>query len=273
MRTGDSSFPSANYTVTGLARDLARRLPPLHLGPMVPEPVPPDPPPFMRLRRSRSLTQALLEIGIVVVGILIAFALDAGWARRRAAAEERAHIRALSSDFESNAQRLERLIRLEERISSGSATLLGIAVSGDKVSADSIAGLMSIVFTSNRYEPVMGAYEALVNSAGLTIIRDDSLRAALAEYAARVNGRYYERYSDELYFAFIRDFTGRLQIFDGVQESPRSAESYAALLRDPRFREQLALRHLSERDVARRYRELHVQAAAIRAMLAAQLGS
>ena len=77
-------------------------------------------------------------------------------------------------------------------------------------------------------------------------------RAAAARGSARGL-----RHSDELYFAFIREFTGRFRFFfeavQGVAPDPRAQSQ---LLRDPKFQDYLALRHLSARDVARRYQGL-----------------
>ena len=156
------------------------------------------------------------ETVVVVIGILIAVGLDACWEGRAAAIREQAHLRALASDFEQNVQRLRTHTDGEERISSSSLALLEMARRPQPAPRDSVTRLLGRVFSSGPYEPVMGAYEALVNSAGLTAIGDDSLRAALADFSARVNGRYFERYSDELYFAFIREFAGRLGFFDLV---------------------------------------------------------
>lgn len=110
------------------------------------------------------------------------------------------------------------------------------------------------VFSSVRFEPVMGAYDALLNSAGLTLIRDDELRSSLAAFAARMNGRYSERFSDELYFSLIRDFAGKLGIGDEVLSDRKPSTSFSSLLADAKFQEYLAPRHLAENEVAGQYR-------------------
>ena len=110
----------------------------------------------------------------------------------------------------------------------------------------------------------MGAYEAVVNSGGLSQVRDDSLRLALADFASLLDGRYHERFSEALYFDFIRSFEGRLGFSAAVlaSDSLAAAEvaamsgSQRALLSEPRFREHLALRYLAESGVAGAYRGL-----------------
>jgi hypothetical protein len=122
--------------------------------------------------------------------------------------------------------------------------------------------LLGRVFNSARFAPLMGAYEAVVSSGGLAQLRDDSLRLALADFASLMQGRYYERYADELYFDFVRSFTGQLGLTAAVValDSDTAMRAAAAsvrqreLLSDPKFREHLALRFLAERDVAASYR-------------------
>jgi hypothetical protein len=219
----------------------------------------------MRVRGPR----ILIEVLVVVASILIAFSLDAWWSKR---AEERtatAHLRALRSDFEQNVSRLKVLIEREEQIADASRRLLLVAISPTTPSPeDSVRNLLGHVFNSGRFDPVMGAYEAVVNSGGLAQVRDDSLRLALADFASLVEGRYYERFSDELYFDFIRGFTGQLGFTAAVVASDSLAGADAAsvslspreLLRDPKFREHLALRYSAESDVAASYRGLREMA-------------
>jgi hypothetical protein len=209
-------------------------------------------------------THLLIEGLVVVASILVAFMLDAWWSQRAAEQKEAAHLLALRSDFQQNVSRLQRLVALEDGIMDASQRLLRVA-SAVNVPApeDSLNNLLGRVFNSGRFEPVLGAYEAVVSSGGLAQLRGDSLRLALADFASFVEGRYSERYSDELYFDFIRSSTGRLGFAGAVLGSDTSriwqnatAQSYRLLLADPKFREHLALRYLAERDVARVYRGL-----------------
>ena len=167
---------------------------------------------------------------------------------------------------------LKRLIELEEGVASSSRELLLWAQARETRSSESLDKLISGVFNSARHEPVMGAYEALVNSAGLTLIRDDSLRASLAQFAARVNDKYAENWSNEHYFAFAREFGGRIML--GFHEGKTGADrgrELEELLHDPSFQRHLALRYYSERDMAREYGELLRQAEAVLAQVRAQM--
>ena len=204
--------------------------------------------------RKETVWWAVGEISIVVAGVLIAFALNAWWAERVALRTEQVHLRSLVTDFERNVGSLRALVQRQERVERACVDLLRLARTEPVASSDSIRPLLGQVFSSVRFEPAMGAYEGLLNSAGLTLIRDADLRSSLAGFAALMKGRYSERFSDELYFSFIRDFTGKLGFADEVLADRDPAISFSSLLKDPKFQEHLALRHLAERDVANQYR-------------------
>jgi hypothetical protein len=222
--------------------------------------------------RWKSALRPLGEIAVVTVGILIAFALEAWWDNRATAAQEQVHLRALASDLEQNIAALKTQIATEEKIMAGSGELLRRGRREAARSADSLDDLFSMVFNSIRYEPVLGAYEALVNSGGLTLIRDEALRAALAGYAATIRGRYHESWSDEHYFAFAREFAGRYMLIKTeAGDGDALRQGYEKMLRDDRFREHLILRYFSERDMAAKYRGLLEQAEKLQAQLRAQI--
>lgn len=222
--------------------------------------------------RWKAVARPLGEIAIVTVGILIAFALEAWWDDRATARQEQVHLRALASDLQQNVAALRTLIESEESVMSSSEELLRLARAQQRGSATALDELFASVFNSSRYEPVMGAYEALVNSGGLTLIRDESLRAALAEFAAKVSGRYAESWSDEHYFSFAREFAGRVVLLHAQGPGADARErAYEEMLRDPRFQQHLALRYYSERDVANKYRGLLQHAEAVLAQLQKQI--
>lgn len=227
---------------------------------------------FAAGRRWRGVARRLGEIAIVTAGILIAFALDAWWDSRATAEQEQVHLRALVSDLQLNVALLTTQIQLEARVASSCQDLLRLARTERADATPSLGRLVTQVFNSSRYEPVMGAYEALVNSGGLTLIRDEALRGALAGFAAKVRGQYAESWSNEHYFAFVRDFGGRvvLLIAQDASENTRERE-FQQMLRDPKFQEHLAMRFYSERDIAGKYSELLRQAEELLVQLRAQV--
>lgn len=221
-------------------------------------------------RHWKTLTWALGEISVVTVGILIAFSLNAWWDNRSMAQQEQMHLHALAGDFEQNVAELRELVEMEKRVALYSQKLLDRSESDNAASDESLAGMMGEVFNSARFEPVMGAYEGLVNSGGLTLIQDEQLRASLAYFAAQVRNRYAEDWSNEHYFSFSREFGGRVLLILGEPKVDRE-DAIRSLLADPRFQEHLALRYYSERDMAARYARLLQQAETVLGGVRAQI--
>jgi hypothetical protein len=211
------------------------------------------------------------EVAIVTLGILIAFALDAWWDNHNVAEQEQVHLRALASDLERNVAALGKQITMEESIVASSEKLVKMAREGTQDGTLAV-DLVNRVFNSGRYEPVMGAYEALVNSGGLTLIHDEDLRAALAGFAASVRGQYAESWTDQHYFAFAREYAGRISLLhlQKADDATKQRE-ILALLAERKFIEHLSLRYFSERDISQKYRDLLNQAEALLARIRAEI--
>lgn len=222
--------------------------------------------------RSRALLWIVGEIFIVAVGVLIAFGLNAWWVERNTQAEEQIHLRALARDFERNVALYTALIEREQRIVDKSLELLQLARKQPDADAAVVTDLLGPVFTSLREEPALDAYNALVNSAGLALIRDEELRSDLVGFASRAPHPYYERFSDQLYLELTTRFVGQLHLLDSVAGDTVAPRSYARLLADPAFQEHLALRHAIERQVQSTYRQLLREAQDILEQLQSQLG-
>jgi hypothetical protein len=226
-----------------------------------------------RQARSRFLLWAVGEIAIVALGILIAFGLNAWWVARGERAEEQTHLRALAVDFERNVGLYDELSKNQEGIVQASLELLKLARQNPDADAATVSKLVNRVFSSHRQRPALDAYEALVSSAGLTVIRDEKLRADLAGFADRASDPYQERYSDQIYMAFTTRFIGRLQIAGAISQVSPEPQSYGELLRDSAFQEHLALRHVIEGDVAAGFRQRLKEAQSILEQLRAQIGN
>jgi Family of unknown function (DUF6090) len=206
----------------------------------------------MKLVVSRRLLRDVREIAIVTIGIVIAFALNAWWEYHKDRRIEHSHLRALQSDFEQNVQRLEEQIAIEKRIEDSCRELLKIFGTSQARATQEVRPVVTQVFSSSRFDPVMGGYEGIVSSSGLVQLRDEHLRAELADFAASLSNRYGERISEDLYMSFIKRFMGRLRF--SRPDSPDDG-AYEGLLADPEFQEYVLLRGNTERDVGRTYQQ------------------
>ncbi len=225
-----------------------------------------------RSARSNVLLWVAGEIFIVVAGVLIAFGLNAWWAEHNARVEEQTHLRALIRDFELNVALYEEHTQRSQGTADASRELLQLARKQPDADPAVVRSLLNRVFSSYRRKPALDAYEALVSSAGLTLIRDEKLRTALAGFADRAIEPYQERFSDQLYLDFTTRYLGRLQLAGQVAQDGTQPESFAELLSDPAFQEHLALRYVLEGEVARLFKQRLREAEDVLAQLHAQLG-
>jgi hypothetical protein len=211
------------------------------------------------------------EIFVVVAGVLIAFGLNAWWAERSARIEEQTHLRSLMRDFELNVGVFDEIMNRAQRSADASLELLQLARNQPDADPARVRALLGPVFSSYRKKPVLDAYEALVSSVGLTLIRDEKLRAALAGFADRATEPYQEQFADRIYLEFTTRYLGRMQLAAAVARDATPLESFAELLNDPAFQEHLAYRYVLESDVAGLYADRVSEARDISARIRGQL--
>ncbi len=142
-----------------------------------------------RLRGSNKLNwgYVLGEILVVVVGITIAFYVDAWWERRQEQARETEYLVGLQQDFEANRRLLGAAIAGQRNgLAAAEALLAMIHADAEAPSTDSLNVLIIHAFFMHSFDPVTLTYDDLINSGGIKVIRDDSLRIALAAFAGRL---------------------------------------------------------------------------------------
>jgi hypothetical protein len=122
---------------------------------------------------------------VVIVGsILLAFAIDAAWQENQDRRKEGAALSSLASEFTENRQRLmdSRNAHLRAR-DDAVGMLRAIANRGDPPGtyelSDSLLLRQGFV---ESFDPARGALTSLLNSGGLLLISDDSLRMALSAW-------------------------------------------------------------------------------------------
>ena len=128
-----------------------------------------------------------LEGTTIVVSILLAFGIDALWARRQAGLEEQATLRGLRDDFRASHAALSFAIGSIEghraRFSRFQAGALG---SGFAEIPDSVALLISSLVLSITFDASSGTLEALVSDGRLDDLSDPELRAFLGSWRTRL---------------------------------------------------------------------------------------
>jgi hypothetical protein len=122
--------------------------------------------------------------GVVIVGsILLAFGIEALWSERLERRDERAAIAQLSADFRSNADRLAAIKGIHQQALDASYEILAIAdLGGQRRGSHSTPELVLLSLRTWTYDPALGGINSLVQSGRLDILRNDSLRVAVAAW-------------------------------------------------------------------------------------------
>lgn len=145
-----------------------------------------------RLVKSTQWRSAAAELVLVVAGVLIALAVDSWRGDRNDRERERAYLRQLLADARETELRLERSIAEDSVTSANVARLLEAArtfhraadPAGAVPAADSVRTWAVTAYAS--FVPLTGTYATLMQSDGLRLLRNDSLRFHIIAYAATV---------------------------------------------------------------------------------------
>jgi hypothetical protein len=131
---------------------------------------------------------AVRDIILIVVSILIAFALDAWWDDQLDRQRERAHLETLLAEFHANRDRLEGF--LGQVNDSFDSTLQVLALMGpapQEISPDVLTSLINESFDVGTFTPHGGAVEALLASGELSLIQNHELSAMLSQWPVASN--------------------------------------------------------------------------------------
>lgn len=181
------------------------------------------------------------EFIVIVLGVLVALQLE-GWRDALLTRErESEQIEALITDFEANKRGLEETIALQRRSLDAHEVLLAqFGPDAAPLSPDSLATIYGYGTTWYAFEPVTGAYAALLNSGDIGLIRDRALRRDLAQFYGIVEAGF-EDHEDEMNLIALmvnesRDQARRLIAPRGRVESYRPFRAEGA---DPAAAEEL----------------------------------
>jgi hypothetical protein len=131
--------------------------------------------------------RALGEIVILVLGILIAFALDSWWDDQKANRWERVQLQALSAEFSTNLAHVDSVILAHENTASDVRQLLDFATQNPAgATAEFPDSVVTKLIAWRTSELTMGALDALLASGDLGEIRSPLLRRQLTAWKALV---------------------------------------------------------------------------------------
>jgi hypothetical protein len=218
--------------------------------------------------------RAIGEIAIIFFGVLIAFQFEDWRDERELREQEIAQLYALHADFIENINRLQSVIERREVAVASQTRLLGIIHGNqDKPNEGTLKKLVTDSFMFFRLEEVLGAYQALVSSGDLRLIRDRRLRTAIAGFAGTLGDGYEdEKLGLQVRVRLLSEMSSSTDLLAVLEPSFRAFGSlpdsaydpdFKALLDNRAYRNHLALLTFIESGQLDFYRSLLTSAKAI----------
>jgi hypothetical protein len=130
--------------------------------------------------------RVLAEGVVIVVSILLAFGIDAWWAKTQASEEERAILSGIQEEFGENREVLDKLILRLEAAQADLGWFLGLSpAEAGRIPRDSVERHVAIpIHRTFSTGLSTGFLDATVSSGKLGLVRSPALRAALARTTA-----------------------------------------------------------------------------------------
>jgi hypothetical protein len=139
--------------------------------------------------------RGLTEFVVIVVGVLAALWIDAGWSWLQDRDEEHLILADLASDFQANLATLDQTIAVHD--DQLRAVERGLTNDVASIPMDELLPMTRAVFTLETFLPRRGALDAAISSGRVTLIRDHALRSELAGWE-----RLVAEASEEIDFAW-----------------------------------------------------------------------
>lgn len=138
--------------------------------------------------REQNWAAVAIELGVVVLGVLIAFQISAWGQARSDRAKEEVYLRQLAADLVET----ERIFAWADSANGFSTRaadrLAGAFYDPDPPPRDSLLVWIGNATSLITVDPITGTAHALVETGDLGLIRDDSLRSAITAYLGQIEG-------------------------------------------------------------------------------------
>lgn len=130
---------------------------------------------------SRYLIYAIGEIILVVIGILIALAINNHNEENKNIEQEQVILKQLKTDYKANLLQLENKIEMRRKLITESLTVLDIISKDITISQDSISMIFATFFMDPTFDPIEND---LMNLENIKLIRNDSLKQLLSHWTS-----------------------------------------------------------------------------------------
>ena len=132
-----------------------------------------------------SRKRTLAELGIIVLGVLLALAAESAWSARSDRSREQEMLRDLGEEFSENARILSRDMATNDAALEAGAAWAKAMLGEIDVPEDSISELFINSRNTARFDPATAVLQSVLASGELSIIRNIDLRQTLAGWPDR----------------------------------------------------------------------------------------
>ena len=165
-------------------------------------------------KTGKYLKYAIGEIVLVVIGILIALAINNQNEQRNERKLEQIILKQLKEDYKANILQLENKIEMRREIITQSLDILEISSNASKVSIDSLSIRFATLFMDPTFDPID---IDVVSSGNIKFIRNDSLKKHLSHWNSNIKAYIEsEQIQHDHYISEIIPFMKQVGIFRNV---------------------------------------------------------
>ncbi|MEM9666020.1 MAG: hypothetical protein AAF970_13865 [Bacteroidota bacterium] len=131
----------------------------------------------------------LVEVIVVVLGVVIGFQVTA-WGQAQAnRAQEEVYLRQLTGDFRETLTEARQAFRRQQDVSQNVASVLRAYRTPERPPLDSLSVWIGASYNFQLATPILGTAQGIIATGDLSLLRNDSLRAALPAYVERSRER------------------------------------------------------------------------------------
>lgn len=134
-------------------------------------------------RFSKYLIYAIGEIVLVVIGILIALAINNHNENLKDIQQEQVILKQLKEDYKANLLQLENKIEMRRKLIRESLNILDLSSKEITISEDSLSTIFATFFMDPTFDPIKND---VVNSGDIKLIRNDSLKQMLSHWTSDI---------------------------------------------------------------------------------------
>lgn len=176
------------------------------------------------------------EYLIVVLGVLTAVGINAWWGDGEDRAREHRHLRQLAADLRETARLTAEVDSSQLGPDRAGGQIWAAFYAADPPPRDSLFAWRAELARVGRARPVLGTVEALVATGDLGLVRDDSLRTAIAAYLETARRQLDSQEEQrQIWWTGLDRLDGGLDLIEAYHEAWGQARIEAAVQGSPSY--------------------------------------